>query len=205
MELFPVSLEYLLTAFIICLSPGIGVIYTLSSTLGGGMRAGIWAATGCTIATVLHLIVAMAGLAAVLHTSALLFQAIKFAGVAYLLWMAWGILKDRGGLSVQAAEAAPAGKLVWRGILLNILNPKIPLFFVAFIPQFVPVGSSVGLLAELGLGFTAMTFVVFVGYAAVAATGRDRLLQSERAMTWLRRVFAGSFAALGLKLATEKV
>ncbi len=197
------SLEYLFTAFIICLSPGIGVVYTLSSTLGGGIWAGFWAAIGCTIATVLHLVVAMAGLAAVLHTSAVLFQTIKFAGVAYLLWMAWAVLKDRGGLSVRPSAPVPPGKLVWRGILLNILNPKIPLFFVAFIPQFVPVGSPAVLLVELGLGFTTMTFVVFMGYVAVAASGRQRLLQSERAMNWVRRAFASSFAALGLKLASE--
>ena len=197
------SLEYLLTAFIICLSPGIGVVYTLSSTLGGGVRSGFWAAIGCTIATVVHLVVAMAGLAAVLHTSAVLFQMIKFAGVAYLIWMAWAVLNDRGGLSVRPSTPVPPGKLVWRGILLNILNPKIPLFFVAFMPQFVPVGSPVGLLIELGLGFTVMTFVVFMGYVVVAATGRQRLLQSERTMNWLRRTFAASFAALGLKLAGE--
>ncbi|WP_207100911.1 LysE family translocator [Paracoccus shandongensis] len=199
------SLEYLLTAFIICLSPGIGVVYTLSSTLGGGVRAGFWAATGCTVATIIHLIVAMVGLAAVLHTSAVLFQTIKFAGVAYLVWMAWAVLNDRGGLSVRPSAPVPPGRLVWRGILLNILNPKLPLFFMAFIPQFVPVGSPVGLLVELGLGFSVMTFAVFMGYVAVAATGRQRLLQSERAMNWLRRAFAASFAALGMKLATEGV
>lgn len=199
------SFEYLLTAFIICLSPGIGVVYTLSSTLGGGVRAGVWAAIGCTVATVLHLGVAMAGLAAVLHTSALLFQTIKFAGVAYLIWMAWAVLNDRGGLSVRPAAPVPPRVLVGRGILLNILNPKIPLFFVAFIPQFVPAGSPVSLLIELGLGFTAMTFVVFMGYVVLAATGRQRLLQSARAMNWLRRAFAASFAALGLKLASEGV
>lgn len=199
------SFEYLLTAFVICLSPGIGVVYTLSSTLGGGARAGFWAAIGCTLATILHLMVAMGGLAAVLHTSAVLFQTIKFAGVAYLMWMAWAVLNDRGGLSVRPAAPTGPGKLVWRGILLNILNPKIPLFFVAFIPQFVPVGSPVGLLVELGFGFTLMTFVVFMGYVAIAATGRERLLQSARAMDWLRRAFAASFAALGLKLASEGV
>lgn len=197
------SFEYLLTAFIICVSPGIGVVYTLSSTLGGGMRAGFWAAVGCTIATVVHLVVAMAGLAAVLHTSAVLFQAVKFAGVAYLIWMAWAVLNDRGGLSLRPAAPVPWSKLVSRGILLNILNPKIPLFFVAFIPQFVPVGSPLGLLVELGFGFTAMTFVVFMLYVALAATGRQRFLHSERLMSWMRRAFAASFAALGLKLASE--
>lgn len=196
--------DYLLTAFVVCLSPGIGVVYTLSSTLGGGFRAGVWAALGCTIATVVHLGVAMAGLAAVLHTSAMLFQAVKLAGVAYLLWMAWSVLRSAGGLAVTAAAPLPPGRIVRRGVLLNILNPKLPLFFMAFLPQFLPAGSGVARLAELGLGFAAVTLVTFLGYAGLAATGRRRLLASAAAMRWLRRAFAASFAALGLKLATER-
>ena len=199
------SFDYLLTAFIVCLAPGIGVVYTLSASLGGGFRAGFWASVGCTIATIIHMVVAMAGLAAVLQSSAVLFQFIKFAGVAYLLWMAWAVLKDRGGLSVRPAEPEAPRRLVWRGILLNILNPKLPLFFMAFIPQFMPAGSGLPKLVELGAGFTAMTFAVFMGYVVLAATGRERLLSSETAMNWMRRVFAASFAALGLKLATERV
>jgi threonine/homoserine/homoserine lactone efflux protein len=197
------TFDYLLTAFIICLSPGIGVVYTLSSAMGGGFRAGFWASLGCTIATILHLAVAMAGLAAILHTSAVLFQTIKFAGVVYLLWMACAVLSDRGGLSIRPGAPKSPAKLVWNGILLNILNPKLPLFFVAFIPQFVPADGPIGLLVELGLGFTAMTFFVFMVYAVIASTGRQYLLQSEVAMAWLRRAFAASFAALGLKLASE--
>lgn len=196
--------DYLLTAFIVCLSPGIGVVYTLSSTLGGGLRAGVWAAVGCTIATVVHLGVAMAGLAAVLHTSAVLFQAVKLAGVAYLLWMAWSVLRSAGGLAVTAAAPLPPGRIVWRGILLNILNPKLPLFFMAFLPQFLPAGAGAAKLAELGLGFAAVTLLTFLGYAVLAATGRRRLLASAAAMRWLRRAFAASFAGLGLKLATER-
>ncbi|MFV0408887.1 MAG: LysE family translocator [Paracoccus sp. (in: a-proteobacteria)] len=199
------SWDYLLTAFIVCLAPGIGVVYTLSATLGGGFRAGFWAALGCTIATVFHMIVAMAGLAAVLHSSAVLFQAVKFAGVAYLLWMAWAVLKDRGGLSVRPVEPETPLRLVRRGILLNILNPKLPLFFMAFIPQFMPEGAGLPMLIELGFGFTAMTFAVFMGYVVLALSGRERVLSSEAAMNWMRRTFAVSFALLGLKLATEKV
>lgn len=198
------SFEYLLTAFIVCVVPGLGVIYTLSSTLGGGMRAGLWAAFGCTIATIIHMLVAMAGLAALLHTSAVLFQLIKFAGVAYLLWMAWGALNGSGGLKISAGEAMPAKKLVWRGVALNLLNPKLPMFFMAFLPQFLPANAGIGALMELGIGFTVMTFVVFVLYALLAASGRDAVLASETAMRWIRRVFATSFALLGLKLAVSR-
>lgn len=199
------SPDFLLTAFIVCLSPGIGVVYTLSTTIGGGFRAGLWAAIGCTVATIVHMIVAMAGLAAVLHSSAVLFQIIKFAGVAYLLWMAWAVLHETGGMSIRAAQPRPAGDLVRRGILLNILNPKLPLFFMAFLPQFLPAGAATGQLVGLGLGFSAITFVTFVAYAAMAATGRQRLMSSAGAMAWLRRLFAASFAALGLKLASERI
>ncbi|WP_283178751.1 LysE family translocator [Gemmobacter sp. 24YEA27] len=192
------SPEFLLTAFIVCITPGIGVVYTLSVTLGGGARAGIWATVGCTLATVFHMIVAMAGLAAVLHSSALLFQALKYAGVAYLLWMAWAVLQSGGGMAITPA------RLVWRGILLNLLNPKLPLFFLAFIPQFLPKEAGLADLVILGSGFTAMTFATFLLYVILGATGRSRLLSSARLMTWVRRVFAASFAALGARLALER-
>ena len=198
--------EFLLTAFVVCVVPGIGVVYTLSMTLGGGLRAGLLAALGCTIVTALHLVFALAGLAAVLHASAVLFQAIKWAGVGYLLWMAWGALGGEGGLSVAAAAPQPGLRIVWRGILLNLLNPKLPLFFLAFLPQFIPAGAPNATLRliELGLVFVAMTFVVFVAYALFAGTMRARVLGSARAMAWLRRAFAASFAVLGLRLAAEQ-
>jgi threonine/homoserine/homoserine lactone efflux protein len=197
--------EFLLTTFIVCITPGIGVVYTLSVTLGAGWRAGLWATLGCTIATVLHLIVAMAGLAAVLHTSAVLFQTIKFAGVAYLLWMAWAVLQSTGSMAVTADNGGSPLTLVWRGILLNILNPKLPLFFVAFLPQFLPsTTTSLRPMIELGLGFTAMTALTFVIYVALAASSRRAILGSPTVLTWMRRAFAASFAALGARLAFER-
>ena len=196
--------EFLLTAFIVCITPGIGVVYTLSVTLGGGLRAGVWATIGCTLATVLHMIVAMAGLAAVLHTSALLFQTIKYAGVAYLLWMAWAVLQSTGSLAVQATDGGSASRLICRGVLLNILNPKLPLFFVAYLPQFLPADAGLPQLATLGAGFTAMTFLTFLLYAVIAASGRNAILSSPRLVQWMKRAFAASFAALGLRLAMER-
>jgi threonine/homoserine/homoserine lactone efflux protein len=192
---------FLLTAFIVCITPGIGVVYILSVTLGAGWRAGLWANLGCTIATVLHLIVAMAGLAAILHTSAILFQTIKFAGVAYLLWMAWAVLQSTGSLAITADNGGTPFRIVWRGILLNILNPKLPLFFVAFLPQFLPPTPDLRPMVELGLGFSAMTFATFLVYILIAASGRRAILGNPTLLTWMRRAFAASFAALGARLA----
>ena len=198
------SPEFLFTAFIVCLVPGIGVVYTLSSTLGQGFRAGFWASVGCTIATLVHLGVALAGLAAVLHTSALLFQTIKYAGVAYLLYMAWGTLKGTGGLALEAAAPQSTLTLIWRGVLLNLLNPKLPLFFVAFLPQFMAANDGPVAMAELGVVFAVLTFLTFLGYTALAASGRQAILSRPAVMAWMRRAFAASFAALGVRLAFER-
>jgi len=203
------TLEFLATALIVCLAPGIGVIYTLSTALGGGLARGLWAALGCTLVTGLHLVAALAGLAAVLHTSALLFQAIKFAGVAYLLWMAWTTLRGTGALQVtpdgRAREVTPLS-IVLRGILLNLLNPKLPLFFVAFLPQFIPADAAdpTALMLELGVGFVATTGVVMAGYALVAGALRVHLVENLRAMTWMRRAFAATFAGLAARLMAER-
>ncbi len=197
---------FLLTALVVCVSPGIGVVYTLSMALRGGVRAGMLASLGCTLCTVLHLGFALAGLAAILHTTAVLFQAIKFAGVAYLLWMAWATLRRGGTLDLQSrAETGGAGRIVWRGVLLNLLNPKLPLFFVAFLPQFVPAADphATLVLAELGAVFVAMTLAVFAIYAIFAGTARRAIVESPRALRAIRRLFAASFAALGARLAFE--
>ncbi|WP_136636294.1 LysE family translocator [Pseudooceanicola onchidii] len=203
------SYEYFIANLIVCIAPGLGVIYTLSTSLGSGLRAGLWAALGCTLATVVHLAVALAGLAAVLHTSAVLFQTIKFAGAAYLLWMAWTTLRATGTLAVDPDTRARADRpwrIVRRGVLLNLLNPKLPLFFLAFLPQFLPAGTPDPTrdLMLLGAVFVATTGGVMMTYALAAGTMRRYIVGSERAMTWLRRIFAASFAALGLRLAAER-
>lgn len=198
------SPEFLLTALIVVIAPGTGVIYTLAVALARGRVAGVAAAFGCTLGIVPHMVAAILGVAAILHASALLFQTVKFAGVAYLLWLAWQTLRDRGALRVEAGDAAGGlARIAVTGTLLNILNPKLSIFFLAFLPQFIDPAAARPLadMVELSSVFMAMTFVVFVGYGLAAAAVRVRVLASARIMAWMRRGFAAAFVALGAKLA----
>ncbi len=196
--------EFLLTSMIVILLPGTGVIYTLAYGLGRGWRASVLAAFGCTLGIVPHIVASIAGLAVLLHASALAFQVIKILGVAYLLYMAWSVVRETGPLQVteQTALAAPA-KIIVNGILLNILNPKLSLFFLAFLPQFVPADAAAPTATMLLLAavFMVLTFIAFVGYGACASLARAYVISRPRVMTWLRRCFAGAFAVLGLRLA----
>jgi threonine/homoserine/homoserine lactone efflux protein len=198
------SLSFLLTSLIVIASPGTGVLYTLAVALTKGSRASIAAAFGCTLGIVPHMSAAMLGLAAVLHTSALAFAALKWCGVVYLLVMAWQALRETGALAVDAqAEGRSPKRVIVTGFLINILNPKLSIFFLAFLPQFMAADEGHPLLRmlELSAAFMAMTFAVFVVYGLFAASVRDRIVTRPKVMTWLRRVFAGGFAALGAKLA----
>ena len=198
------TLEFLITSFIVVISPGTGVLYTLATGLSRGARASIVAAFGCTLGIVPHLAAAIMGLAALLHTSALAFQIFKYLGVAYLLFMAWSTLRESGALKVEKEVGArSAVQVTVTAILINILNPKLSIFFLAFLPQFISVGEAQPLsrMLELSGVFMLMTFVVFVGYGLFAASIRDHVISRPRVLTWMRRSFAAAFAALGAKLA----
>ena len=198
------SLEFLLTSLIIVASPGTGVVYTLAAALSRGARASIAAAFGCTIGIVPHMAAAIAGLAAILHASALAFQSFKYAGVAYLLFLAWNALREKGTLAIEpAAKERSARQIVVTAILVNILNPKLSIFFLAFLPQFVAADEKHPLSQMLLLSavFMAMTFVVFAAYGLCAASVRDRIIARPRVLAWMRRTFAAAFLALGARLA----
>ncbi|WP_192252748.1 LysE family translocator [Mesorhizobium caraganae] len=198
------SIEFLLTSLIVVASPGTGVLYTLSAGLSRGVRASIIAAFGCTLGIIPHMAAAITGLAALLHTSAVAFETLKYLGVAYLLYMAWNTLKEKGGLSVDE-NAAPrsAAKVVASGILINILNPKLSIFFFAFLPQFVSTTepNAFAKMLELSSVFMLLTFVVFVAYGIFAASIRSHVVSRPKVLTWMRRTFAGAFVMLGAKLA----
>ncbi|QFT74404.1 LysE family translocator [Ruegeria sp. THAF33] len=198
------SLEFFITSLIVVLLPGTGVIYTLAVGLGRGFRASLAAALGCTLGIVPAALASIIGLAALLHTSAVAFQLIKYLGVLYLFYMAWGILKDGGAMDVAAEKSAKSDfRIAVTGTLINVLNPKLSLFFLAFLPQFLPANAAnAGMeLAKLALAFMAMTFVVFVGYGACAALARDYVIRRPAVMAWIKRCFATAFGALGAKLA----
>ena len=198
------SPEFLITTFIVVASPGTGVIYTLAAGLSRGARASILAAFACTLGIIPHMLAAITGLAAVLYASAVAFEAIKIAGVAYLLYLAWATLREKGALKIET-EMSPrsARQVIVTGILINILNPKLSIFFFAFLPQFVDTGSAAALPEMLALSavFMLMTFVVFALYGIFAAAVREHIVTRPRVLTWMRRTFAAAFVALGLRLA----
>jgi threonine/homoserine/homoserine lactone efflux protein len=199
------TLSFLLTSLIVVASPGTGVLYTLAVALTLGARASVAAAFGCTLGIVPHMLAAMLGLAAVLHTSAVAFAALKWCGVVYLLYMAWQALRETGALAIDArpADARSSRRVIVTGFLINILNPKLSIFFLAFLPQFIAADEAhpIGRMLELSGAFMAMTLAVFVVYGLFAAGVRDRVITRPKVMAWLRRSFALGFAALGVRLA----
>ena len=198
------SVDFLVTSLIVIVSPGTGVIYTLAAGLSRGSRASVVAAFGCTLGIVPHMAAAVMGVAALLHTSALAFESFKYLGVAYLLYMAWNALRERGALRVeQDVGARSALQVTVNAVLINILNPKLSIFFFAFLPQFVSLREPHPLsrMIELSAVFMLLTFAVFVGYGLFAASIRTHVISRPAVLTWMRRGFAAAFVALGAKLA----
>lgn len=203
-----ISIEFLLTSFIVVLVPGTGVIYTVSTGLVRGRKASVFAALGCTAGILPHLMATVLGLAAVMHTSALAFQALKYAGVAYLFYIAYATWRDKSAFVIDGKPSpSTAAGLVLKAFLLNILNPKLTIFFLAFLPQFIQPGTTEPLfqLLLLSATFMAMTFIIFIAYGFLAHAFRKVVIESPEVQSWLRRGFAAAFAGLGANLAlTEK-
>ncbi|MDD4456428.1 MAG: LysE family translocator [Syntrophotalea acetylenica] len=197
------NLEFLITSFVVVLIPGTGVVFTISTGLSHGRRASVFAALGCTLGILPHLLATVLGLAALMHTSALAFQTLKYAGVAYLCYIALATWRDQSALAVEAGSSAgKATDLVLKAFLINILNPKLTIFFLAFLPQFVQPGTAAPVfqLILLSAVFMAMTFVVFVVYGFLAHAFRKAVIDSPRVQIWLRRSFAATFAGMAAEL-----
>ncbi|MCY7412914.1 MAG: LysE family translocator [Salinibacterium sp.] len=200
------SIAFLLTTLGVVATPGTGAVYSIAAGLSRGARAGILAAFGCTLGVIPHMVAAITGLAAILNASAVAFQAIKWLGVAYLLFLAWQTLRDKTALEVEADRSKVSfWQVIRTAVLINLLNPKLTIFFFAFLPQFVPVGEANGTWHMIGLSlvFMALTFVVFALYGIFAATMRHQVIGRPKVMTWLRRSFAATYVLLAGRLAAE--
>jgi len=198
------SIEFFLTSLIVVLLPGTGVIYTVSTGLTQGSKSSIFAVAGCTIGIIPHLCASIFGVAAILHTSAVAFQFFKFFGVLYLVYLAWVTWRESGSIEFEPTDKNIGHlKVSLRGFFINILNPKLSIFFLAFLPQFVVQNSISPLIQMVGLSvvFMLMTFVVFIGYGVLANQVRHLVISSPKVLQNIQKVFAGAFLGLGLKLA----
>jgi threonine/homoserine/homoserine lactone efflux protein len=214
-----VSLAFLLTTLVVVATPGTGALYTIAAGLSRGRRASLVAAIGCTVGIVPHMVAAIAGLAALLYASSVAFATLKYLGVAYLLFLAWRTLRDRTPLTVNQDAARvhakgydPPGppnsgksdlRVVGDAVLINLLNPKLTIFFFAFLPQFLDPGQPSATLHMVALSgvFMGVTLVVFAAYGLFAAAVRTHVIGRPRVVTWMRRTFAASYAVLAGRIA----
>jgi threonine/homoserine/homoserine lactone efflux protein len=198
------DLEFFATSLIMAASPGTGVVYTVAAGLARGRRASVVAAFSCTLGIVPHMLAAITGLAALLHASPLAFETIKYLGVAYLLWMAWSTLQSHGALRIDPNKTPPSnGAVIFSGILLNLLNPKLSIFFLAFLPQFLTPGetNATWRMLQLSFIFMAITFAIFVVYGVFCASMRHHVLERPSVLQWMRRIFSSAFVLLAARLA----
>ncbi|MEA5456979.1 LysE family translocator [Sinomonas sp. JGH33] len=200
------SIAFFLTTIVVVATPGTGAVYSIAAGLSRGAKAGAVAAFGCTLGVIPHMVAAITGLAAVLNASAVAFQTIKLVGVAYLLFLAWQTLRDETVIEIEAATVqVPFWQVIRTAVLINLLNPKLTIFFFAFLPQFVPVGGpdSTLKMVWLSMVFMGVTFVVFALYGLFAAVMRSQVVSRPKVMTWLRRTFAATYVMLAGRLALE--
>lgn len=197
------SSEFLITSLIVVISPGTGALYTIATGLGNGVKQSLIAAVGCTLGIIPHMLAAITGLAAIFHTSAAAFGIIKFLGVIWLLYMAWITLKQNGPLQVESTrETATPLKVIVHAVLINLLNPKLSLFFLAFLPQFISTetASPTNDMLILSGIFMLMTLLIFMLYGVFSSFMRGHILSRPKVMKILRASFSLSFIGLGIKL-----
>lgn len=202
------SLEFVLTSLIVVATPGTGVIYTLSHAFSGRARAGVLAAIGCTLGIVPHLLASVVGLAAILHRSALIYTSFRVAGAVYIGCLAWSMWRASGRavLIERFDQQQPAHRIVVRAVLLNLLNPRLTIFFFAFLPQFIHPSDSTGnyRFLILGASFMAITLLVFRVYAAIAFALRQHVSRSARVVPHAQRALAAMLAVMAIRLAVPE-
>lgn len=202
-----ISFDFIVTSLIVVLLPGTGVLYTISNGLFKGKVASLWAATGCTLGIVPHLLMSIFGLSMIIHQSALAFQTIKYMGVIYLFYLAWNMWNSTGAIAFKSEKKEEKGfQILIKAILINILNPKLTIFFLSFLPQFVPSTSSNASVSMLLLSsiFMIITLIVFVIYGVFASKAKSYLTKSVSVVKYTQKSFALFFAFMGIKLALSE-
>lgn len=199
------SVEFLLTSLVVVLIPGTGVVYTVSSSIGGGWRRGLFAAIGCTLGIIPHMLAAMLGLSAIMQAGSVVFETVRWVGVAYLIFMGVSMIREGSALQLDDPHGSSRSMslVVWRGILLNLLNPKLTIFFFAFLPQFLdtPPGLLDPRLVWLGGVFMLMTLAVFAAYAYASAAVRELVLRTPVVLRWFQRSLGALLIGLAARLA----
>jgi threonine/homoserine/homoserine lactone efflux protein len=201
-----VTTEFWITTLVIVATPGTGVTYTVAAGLAHGARPSVLAAFACTLGIVPHVVAAITGLAALLHSSAVAFEIVKYLGVAYLVYLAWQTWRDRTPLELDRERRESPWRVLRTGVLINLLNPKLTIFFFAFLPQFVRPSDANALLQMLVLSavFMAVSFAVFAVYGLFAAGFRAAVIERPPVVTWLRRGFAATYLVLATRLALQE-
>ena len=198
-----VSVEFLVTSLVVVLIPGTGVIYTVSVGLTNNIKNCIAAAVGCTLGIVPHIIASILGISAIMHMSAQAFFLIKLTGSAYLLYLAWGMLRSTSTLEInEANNNISFMQIILKAIAINVLNPKLTLFFLSFLPQFIKSGGPniKFQMILLSILFMSMTLIIFIMYGVLANKVRCWIKKSKTFMKRIQQVFAVIFAGLAVRL-----
>ena len=202
-----INAEFLLASLIVVLIPGTGVIYTITTGLTLKWRASIAAAIGCTLGIVPHILASILGLSALLNMSAQVFSALKIAGAMYLLYLAWNMWREAGTLEINKKSTGfSITQIVIKAIAINLLNPKLTIFFFAFLPLFVSKDSASPTLEMIVLSavFMGMTFLIFALYGILASGISAYLINSSRAVKRMQQAFAAVIAIFAVKLALSE-
>lgn len=202
-----ISWEFLFTSLVIVLIPGTGVIYTVSAGLTGSKRNSIIAAVGCTLGIIPHLTAGILGLSAILHTSAFIFQIIKIIGVIYLIYLGYGLLVNKSTIKInEEFELKQNLKIIGKGILINLLNPKLTLFFFSFLPQFISDSSSNYFyqMILLSIIFMGLTLVIFIIYGILANYFKQLFMKSPQMIKRIQQSFGAIMIGFAVKLALSE-
>lgn len=197
---------FLAASLAVIITPGQDMVLVMSRGIGQGALAGIVTAAGVSSGLMLHTVLATLGLGALLQASELLFTALKIAGAVYLLWIGWRMLRDGAGqLDIAASGRQPLWRAYRQGMLSNLSNPKIALFYFAFLPQFMSATAAAPgqAIFAMGVVFAILTFLVKgpVGFSAGALSGWLRA--NPRALAWIHRIGGIALIGLGIRIALE--